>query len=152
MKKFRYRLQPLLNVKQHLERERQREHALATAKVIRQKEKLTSIAQHRNSTLDTQRSFLSGPLSLNRLLSCTRYLLKLRKDILSASELLHALERESDQTREKLVAASRTRKVYERLREIQYDSFLKDYARLEQKESDEIAGNNYRVKTTGRRS
>ena len=55
MKKFKYRLEPLLKVKSHLEKERQREHAQATREVLRQKEHLAGLQTDRELTANVQR-------------------------------------------------------------------------------------------------
>jgi flagellar FliJ protein len=145
MKKFKFRLAPLLRVRAYIEKQRQKEHAAAVKEVLKQKNQLARLGSQREVIADAQRAAASGTFTSADLLVCSRYLLKLRKDTLIGSELLHGLEREAEKKRKKLVEASRERQVYEKLEERQRERYLKEAARVEQKETDEIAVNTHRV-------
>ncbi len=144
MKKFKYRLEPILNVKSHVEKERQKEHSVAVEKVMSQKDHLAQLDTNRESILERQRIRLSGRLSIAELLICSRYLLKLKRDSLAGVGLLRGLEKEAEAQHQALIKASRERQIYEKLKEKQLARFLKEVERLESKETDEIAANNQR--------
>ncbi len=144
MKRYKYRLEPMLKLKEHREKEKQREHAEAARKVQEQKEMLVRIDEERGETLKHQRRSLVGSMSLAELLVCSRYLMKLKKDTLTGRELLRGLEKEADKRREKLVEASKERKIYEKLKEKQIAKFTKEVERLENKAVDETATNGFR--------
>ena len=74
MKRFSYRLEPLLKVKAHREKEKQRDHAEALQRVYAQKDKLGEIDGQREQTVTHQRTSMTGKLSLAELLICSRYL------------------------------------------------------------------------------
>jgi flagellar FliJ protein len=137
----------MLKLKEHKEKERQREHAETVQKVQEQKDKLVRIDQERGETLKHQRHSLVGSMSLAELLVCSRYLMKLKKDTLTGRELLRGLEKEADKRREKLVEASKERKIYEKLKEKQIAKFTKEVERLENKAVDETATNGFRRKS-----
>jgi flagellar export protein FliJ len=61
--------------------------------------------------------------------------------------LLRGLEKEADKRREKLVEASKERKIYEKLKEKQIAKFTKEVERLENKAVDETATNGFRRKS-----
>lgn len=144
MKQFTYRLEPLLKVKAHLEKEKQRDLAEALQRVYAQKAQLGEIDTHREQTVEHQRESMTGKLSLAELLVCSRYLTRLKKDAVAGQELLRGYERKADEKREKLVEATKEKKIYEKLKEKQQDEFMKSVEELERKENDEIAGNCYR--------
>lgn len=146
MKKFRYRLQALLKVKEHVERERQKEHGTAVRKVIIQKDELKLIDQTRLGTYDEQRDKLVGNLSVAEMLIYSRYLTKLKRDTLTGREFLRALEKDAETRRGKLVEATRDKKIYERLKEKQQDEYNQSMKRLQSKEEDETAIVGYRRK------
>ena len=146
MKRYKYRLEPMLKLKEHKEKEKQREHAETVQKVQEQKDKLVRIDEERGETLKHQRQSLVGSMSLAELLVCSRYLMKLKKDTLTGRELLRGLEKEADKRREKLVEASKERKIYEKLKEKQIAKFTKEVERLENKAVDETATNGFRRK------
>jgi hypothetical protein len=80
MKKFRYRLEPLLKIKSHVEKQRQKEHAAALQQVYRQQEVLAEIDALRQTTLRHQADRRQGRLSSVELQMATRYFSKLRRD------------------------------------------------------------------------
>jgi len=151
-KKFRFRLEPLLNIRKHREKERQKEHADAQAKVMAQQNSLQKMDHHRLSTLDTQRARLTGSISIAEALICSRYLVKLKRDRLAGTELLHGLRKEEDVRRGKLIEAARERKIFEMLREKQEKRHLEEIRKADQKELDEVASvSDRRNKKKGRR-
>ena len=145
MKKYKYRLEALLKMKEHFEKEKQKTLAISTKKVMDQKDNLSAISASKSTTLDHQRQLTGGnKFSVAELLVVSRYINKLKRDNLVGNEMLKVLQREEDARREELLAASRERKKYEKLKERQKDKFNKEIEQVLKKENDEIAVNNYR--------
>ncbi|MBD3403646.1 flagellar export protein FliJ [candidate division GN15 bacterium] len=145
MKKFRYRLASLLKIKEHRERERQKEHAEALQQVYDQNRRLEQIDQNRLSTLNQQRGRLHGTLSLAHLQACSRFLVKLKRDTMVGRETLRGYQAEAEKRRQKLVQASQERQIYEKLKEKQQERFVKEIEHLEKIENDEIALQTFRL-------
>jgi len=151
-KKFKFRLEPLLNIRKHREKERQKEHAEAQARVHHQQSSLQQMDGHRLSTLDAQRERLTGTISVAETLVCSRYLVRLKRDRMAGTELLHGLRKEEDDRRVNLVEAAKQRKIYELLREKQEKRHLEEIRKADQKELDEVAAvSDRRNKEKGRR-
>ncbi len=146
MKKFAYRLEPVLKMKAHVEKQRQKEHAVAMQQVYIQQDKLESIAAEKQLTLESQRERLTGPLRPHQLLVASRYLVKLKRDTLTGTELLRALEREAETRRMRLVEATKQKKIHEKLKEKLQKKFVEEIETHEKKELDEIAVNGYRFR------
>jgi flagellar FliJ protein len=150
-KKFKFRLDPLLKLRENREKERQREHAEAAEKVLSQKQQLDQVDRTKLQTLDHQRHRLSGNISVAEALIYSRYLMKLRKDRVTGSELLRGLEREAERRRARLVEAARERKTFELLKEKQKVRHLTALEKADQKDLDEVATNGFvRNKKKGR--
>ena len=147
MKKFRYRLEGLLKVKEHIEKERQKEHAAALKRVRDQEGHLVGIDRHREATYQDQRARQMGSLNVAEMLIYSRYLVKLKKDTLANKEVLRALNGEAGKSRTALLKASREKKIYEKLKEKQHQKYLDEVRRLETKETDEIGIQAHRRKT-----
>jgi len=143
-KRFKFRLEPLLKLRQHREKERQKEHAASVHEASLQKEQLQSLDHQRLNTLDQQRGRLVGSLSVTQALIASRYLMKLKRQHLAGAGLLHALEREVEKKRQKLVEAARDRKTYELLKEKRQLRHRQEAEKRDQKELDEIAVTSYR--------
>jgi flagellar FliJ protein len=146
MKKFKYRLQPLLKAKQHLERERQKKLAQALNGVAKQQDSLDQLGAENQSVLDRQRGRMAGQLKVSGLLAFSRYLLKIKKDSLATQELLKVFEREAASRQTQLLQATRERKRYERLKEKLQAKYTAEVHRVETRESDETALNSFRLK------
>lgn len=139
MKKFRYRLEPILKIRSHVEKQRQKDHASALQQVYRQKEHLSEIDKEKTRTFELQRTRLQGPIRTHQLLAASRYLVRLKRDTMTGTELLKGLERETERKRQLLVQASRERKIYEKLRERRQTKFNNDVEQQERKALDELA-------------
>ena len=138
-KKFKFRLDPLLKLREHREKERQKDHSVAVGEVLRQKGCISSLDADRVSTLDHQRKRLSGRISTAEALVGSRYLMKLKRRRLAGVELLHALEKDAEQKRRKLVEAARDRKIFELLKEKRQLRHRQKIEKQDQKELDEVA-------------
>jgi flagellar FliJ protein len=139
VKRFKYRLEPLLKIRQYREKERQKEHAAAAQEVVKQKQELESLENHRAETFDLQRQRLVGTMSVADALICSRYLVRLKRQRMAGTGLLHGLEREAEKKRRKLVEAARERKMYELLKEKQQLRHRQEIEKFDQKLLDEVA-------------
>lgn len=146
MKKFRYRLQALLKVKDHIERERQKEHSAAMAKVINQQEQLARVDGEKDATIESQRNSLGQRFTVADMLVYSRYIQKLRRDRVVGEGLLGGLKKDAEQKRAKLVAASQEKQKYEKLRDRQKERHSKQADDMMTKEDDETATNVFRRK------
>lgn len=139
MKKFKYRLESLLKIKEHIEKEKQKAHAHALNGVAQQKDSLSSIDHHRLTTLDGQRDIMRGKISLAEALIYSRYLLKLKRDSFQGGELLSVLEKKAENRRAELVEASRERQIYDKLKEKLRERYLGELRSVERAQADETA-------------
>ena len=146
MKKFKYRLEALLKLKEHIEKEKQKDLATVRQRVLRQKQEIQQIERNHKQVLNGKRTKQSDKLSVAELLVYSRYLLKLKGDALNNRELLRGLQKTESEKRDLLLQAVKERKTYEKLKERQQEQFNKEVTTLEKKESDEIGLNSHRQK------
>ena len=143
-RRFRFRLDSLLRIKEHLEREKQKELAIATAKVLSQQQELGRIKNATGGTLNRQRDCLGETLSVSQLSLFSRFLVRLKKEHVMAHEILNGLTRVQDKNRDALLEATKERKIYQKLKEKAHDKHQKEATLDEMKESDEAGMNAYR--------
>jgi flagellar FliJ protein len=146
MKKFRYRLQALLKVKEHIEKERQKKLALTTKRVQDQEDVLREIDNCRDATKQHQRLSVEGPFTVAEMLVISRYMFKLKRDTIMGQELLKALRKEEAGRRQELLEATRERKKYDKLKELQEEEHYKSMESALAKESDETGITGFRQK------
>ena len=138
-KKFKFRLAPLLKLREHREKERQKEHAAAMGKLHKQMRANDSLDTERVNTLDYHRTGLAGRISMAEALICSRYIMKIKRQRLAGEELAHALQKEAEKKRVRLIEAARDRKIFELLKEKQQLRHRHGLEMQEQKELDEVA-------------
>ena len=150
MKKFKFRLEPLKKIKEHIEKQRQKEHADAVHRVNAQQERLADIEHSRLNVMQHQREkqLTTPTVTPVELLTYSRYYLKLKRETLAGQEFLRGLETEAETKRRKLVDASRERKIYEKLKERQNAKFNQSAEQVLSKENDEIATNTFRYRNS----
>ena len=139
MKKFRFRLERILQLKAHAEKEKQKIFGIAARKVVGQESELRALDHTRLKTQDNQRKKLSGDLDMLLMSSYSRYYLLLKKKELGGLELLRAYRKDQEAKRLELVEATREKKTFEKLKEKKFDVYQKDIELNLQKEQDEIA-------------
>jgi flagellar FliJ protein len=139
MKKFKFRLEKILQLKAHIEQEKQKVLSLATQKVINQEKALGEIGHSRIQAQQEQRSFLTGHINTGMMSIFSRYYLKLKKNELAGREMLGALRKEQEAKRQELVKATRAKKIYEKLKDRKQEEFNSEYQLQLLKEQDEIA-------------
>ena len=139
MKKFKFRLQPLLRVREHTEKERQKELAVVLHQIRGQQNTLIELSQSRTATMSSQRGDSIGSLSARNLLVHSRYLLRLKGQELTDCEVLKELEAKADDCRERLAEASKQKKIFEKLKEKQFENHRLENEKAENAELEEIA-------------
>ncbi|UCG61960.1 MAG: flagellar export protein FliJ [Candidatus Zixiibacteriota bacterium] len=152
MKRFRYRLQALLKMKEHIEKERQKELAASSQQVRSKEEELDLVQKNRDRTFEFQRNEILQSFTVAEMLVISRYLHKLKRETVVGKELLRVLKVEEEKRRRKLLDASRERKKYEKLKEKQQQKHYDNARSAITKEMDETAVSTYRQKAKGRRS
>ncbi|MEA1979646.1 MAG: flagellar FliJ family protein [candidate division Zixibacteria bacterium] len=146
MKKFKYRLEALLKMKEHFEKEKQKEHALSLQRVQTQENNLSALESEKNQNFMKQRTKLKGSLSVAEMLVYGRYMIKLKRNSFSGEQMLGALRKQEEGKRSELLEATKEKKIQEKLKEKQHEIYIDDLKLLENNENDEIAGNNFRLK------
>jgi len=139
MKKFNFRLEKILQLKNHIEKEKQKILSQATQKVVSQEKALGEIDHSRKQIQGEQRSHLRGHINMHLMSVFSRYYLKLKKNELVGREMLGAFRKEQEEKRQELVKATRAKKIYEKLKERKQEEFQSEYRLQLQKEQDEIA-------------
>ena len=138
-KKYRFSLQNVLNHRINLEEERERIFALAMQSLMSEQKKLEDIEDkiikeiHELSVVET-RSFSSQDF-----MEYDKYIFFLENKKIEQHKKICEAKSVVELEREKLIDATKNRKVLERLKEKGMKRYLLDIDRLEQIELDEIA-------------
>jgi flagellar FliJ protein len=138
MKKFKFKLETVLNVKIKMEDLRQKElhntessRDLAKSALEQRREEMAATTIH-------YREALRERLDLFRALSYQRYLEWQEKQVEQAVLLLEEREREVEAARQRLIIATQERKAVDKLKESAYQEYLAEELRTEISFLDEL--------------
>ncbi len=139
MKKFRFTLQKLLDIREVKEKEIKNELmkvlALQNKERILQDELRSKISRYENQYSDIIKK---GQFQPDHMMSILRYTDVARKAILEAEIRIESYQPEVDRIREKLVAASRDKKIVEKLKERKLEEFEYEFNKEIAKENDDM--------------
>jgi flagellar FliJ protein len=139
MAQFKFKLQPVLRHRETIERERQRDYALALAKLKDLQDQLAALNQHLTDTkTDVRDNHLTGRLDVNFITAHRRYLLGVQRKAMTLVTEIATAQREAETARQHLAEAAKQKKILEKLREKQQQRWNEDLARKEAAQLDEV--------------
>ncbi len=151
MRRFRFRLDRLLELRRYREREWELKLATITGRCLLINQR---IQQNRNNIVQTitDRQMSVGRLDLNLLFICELYMSRLDTEIGTLESELELREGERDEINQKYLEVSRARKVLEKLREKKEADYYREQKKEEFKIADDITtGRSARVNVMGGR-
>lgn len=143
MAKFKFRLQPLLNIKIQLEDSAKNELGKAVQKLEEEKEIGRSLLEHREKYINEFNEKASKTVRIDELRSYTMYISRLAKNIDDQNKNIKEASDSVDKYREELIKIVKERKILEKLREKKFNEYLIDMSKDEQKRMDEIVSYKY---------
>jgi len=139
MKKFRYKYQKLMETKGHQEKKEVEE--LAKVKRLRA-EKETEVSELNTCWDASRQEILTGQdkaLTATELVSHLRHLQSLSDNLFERETELAELEEQVELERQRLLGLRKERKIFEKLKERQWDHYRQESDRTGQASLDEIA-------------
>jgi flagellar FliJ protein len=139
MKKFKFKLETVLNVKER--KEEKLKHELLKLHSLRQEQEilLNETKEKRTYITNEKSERSSGSTDIQSLLFYEQYLTRLLRQIDLTKEKIRELEGLADKKRLEVVEASREKKVFEKLKDKQFEVFNKMVLYNEQLVLDEMA-------------
>jgi flagellar export protein FliJ len=150
MKKFRFRLQVLLDQKKRLEEIAQKNYSLSLQRLQQIEDMITSQERQIKETFRLSETVPGETFSSQKLLLDRRYVVTLQVELENFFEHKKIIEEDVSQKQFLLAEASRNRQVLSKLREKHLERWRCEILRFEQSEMDEIAGNIIRYRVGGR--
>ena len=138
MKKFKFRLDPVLRYKQYREELALMELAKARQALVLSKKKIQQIQQARKGVMTDLDARQTEGLEVNRYRIYTAYLQGLGEKIESENEHLVQIGRMVKEKHETAEAERISKDTLQRVRETQYTHYLQGRDRTEQKAADEL--------------
>ena len=140
MAQFKFKLQPVLRHRETIERERQRDYALALAKVKDLQDQLSTLNQLlKDTNADVRDNRLTGRIDINFITAHRRYLLGVQRKAMTLIAEIAKAQQEAETARQNLAEAAKQKKVLEKLREKQEQRWKEESARKEATQLDEVS-------------
>ncbi len=140
MAKFFYSMQNILDIKLKLEETAKQEYSEARMRLSAEEEKLALLEKRRDSYYREYQEALQGNLDFLKIEEC-RYSLDVMGDmIIKQNDVIKQRSKELELVRQKLNQVMQERKMHEKLKEKQFDTFKQEINAQENKETDEVAG------------
>lgn len=148
MPNFKFRMEPLLRIRENERKERQADLAKAYhAETILQGHMETNLKEQEQLLDSGRKSAGAGEINVDHLLELRRYQAVLLAEHRGMSEKMKLVQEEIERRRELLVEANREVQVLEKLRNRQFERFQDELRKKESKEMDEVAGRSFYKKS-----
>ena len=139
MKKFKFRLQVVLDMRQHELEMRQMEAAKIMDMLNQQQEKLESIIQsQKDNSLEMNTLFESGDIDIQQIENYKSYGLKLVVDEQNQQRIINNTKMLFEKKQEEVREAHKKAEVLKKLKEKQEQEFYKEFLDTEAKEIDDL--------------
>lgn len=149
MARFVYRLQPLLNVKKQMEDNKKNELGKELQKLEVEKVKLKKIETSKEECIDDFNTCTSHGATIGKIKEYNIYLSFLNDKLWSQKQDVKLQEDNVDKVREELIGIVQEREMLDKLKEKNYQRFMEEQLKEEQKLLDEVASYKHNKSLTG---
>ncbi|NMA87259.1 MAG: flagellar export protein FliJ [Tissierellia bacterium] len=144
MMNFNFRLERVLNFKENMEEIKKAEYGSARQKLNKEEDKLENFNYHKNNIKD-EKDLLTAKTKAGNLAMYNDYILDLDKKIKVQKDVVNKTELELEKAKEEMINAVQEKKTFEKLKEKEYEKYLYQIKKTEEKQLDTIV--NYRTST-----
>lgn len=138
MAKFIYRMQGILNVKEKMEDQAKNDFSIANAELLEEENKLKTLWLRLEGYENELKRLYSDILDVKLINENLDAVENIKYQIRIQKLRVNTAQRNVEEKRVKLQEAMQDRKTHEKLRENEFEQFLKDEAAAESKEIDEL--------------
>ena len=143
MKKFRFRLEPLLKLRKRHEDEKKRVVGAFMADISRHQQRALEMAHDLRQQGQAMTQGLRGNIKIDRIGHYQRYVSYTRYAITKEIETVEQIQRRLQSARQELVEAARQRRILEKLKERRKERHETELQRRETRQQDEIAASRF---------
>jgi flagellar FliJ protein len=139
MSRFIFKLDGVLQHRERIEQDRQRELSVVVAEMTRLEAELLSMNQElQRTTTDVRDHHLVGRLDMRYLAAHRRYMLGMQRKVYALAQEMTQQQQLVDEARRAMAEASKQRKILEKLRERHQQEWAQAEARREAGDLDEL--------------
>ena len=143
MSKFIYRMQNILNIKYKLEEQAKTEFMLANQILREEEEKLQKLRDRKSGYEEALRQLFKSHLEVDRIKENQEAVVRMEEFIIMQTACVNDARRQVEIKAAKLTELMQERKAQEKLKEKDFENFLKEENAKESKEIDELVSFTY---------
>ncbi len=143
MKKFRYSMENLLQIKRKLEDQAKIAYGIARLRLTREEEKLEQLKQKKYSYEEELRGLQTAKLDIVKIRQCKQAIELMKESIKQQTSAVRNAAHRLEVSRIRLNDAMVERKTQDRLKEKAFEEYKLDYDAEERKEVDELNSFHY---------
>lgn len=143
MAKFIYRMQNILDIKYKLEEQAKQEYMTVQARLNEEKDRLQDLEDRKAAYFTQYRILLQERLDILEIETCKNAIILMDEYIHNQQLVVAQVEKELEQAIRKMNEAMQERKIHEKLREKQWETFLQELSQEEMKEIDQLISYQY---------
>lgn len=152
MARFRYTMQSILDIKEKLEVKAKQDFAAANAKLSEEEEKMEALKSKKEAYLQEGISLRLEKIDVRKIRENKLAVMKTDEYILAQQREVNKAAKVVEKTRVALTNAVQERKIHDKLKEKQFQAFLREEQEKENKEIDEMTTYVHGQKLIGERS
>lgn len=146
MAKFVYKMQNILDIKCQMEEQAKITYSLARKKLDDEEEKLRVLLNKKHEYEENYRMLASSVLDVLSIVNCKKAIDLTKEKIKKQYIEIHVAEKNLELARVRLNDVMVDRKTYEKLKEHEFDNFLRELEEQEKKEIDELVSYRFNKK------
>lgn len=143
MAKFIYRMENILNIKYKMEEQAKQEYMTVRMRLNEAEEELNTLKLRKEDYFSTYRKLLNERLDVLEIETCKNAIVVMDEFIANQQRVIQSIEIELEKAIQKMNEAMQERKIHEKLRENQFEIFLKELNQEEMKEIDQLVSYQY---------
>lgn len=143
MKKFRYSMESILQIKIKLEEQMKIAYSIARKNLTKEEEKLQMLRQRKLSYENELRRLSSDRLDIIKLNQCRQAIEFMKEQILRQEAVVRNAQHRLEVARIRLNEAMVNRKTHQKLKEREYEEYMLEYEAEERKAVDELTSYKY---------
>ncbi len=143
MAKFFYRMQNILDIKYKLEETAKQEYAEARQRLSIEEEKLEHLKHRKEEYREEYNNLIIGSLNFVKIEETANAMDIMDIMIEQQMDVVRKRSKELERARVKLQQVMQERKMHEKLKEKQFDEFVKELNAAENKETDQVVSYQY---------
>lgn len=137
MSSYSFRLEKVLNYKENIENLKKAQYGDVNMRLNREEEKLVDFNTHKKNILSQKEEYTKN-ISVGSLKLYNNYLQDISASIKEQEDIVVDIKEELEKTKEELLVAMKEKKAFEKLKENDYNEFLAEMKKDEEKLVDGI--------------